>query len=156
NLLALVRGGGGLSAVVVAGNGEHAAMRGRARQIRVPEHVDGAVDTRPLAVPDTEHPIDRCTGEEPHLLRAPHRGCSKILVEAGLETDVVLLEEFCGLPERGVVTAEWRAAIAGDEAGRPQPRRLVALALHHGKPDQRLDAREINAAGLKGVLVLQC
>src|ERR1700732_5615765 len=30
NLLALVRGGGGLSAMVVAGNGEHAAMAGGA------------------------------------------------------------------------------------------------------------------------------
>jgi len=156
DLLALVRGGRGLSAVVVAGNGEHTAMRGRARQVCMAEHVDGAIDARALAVPDAEHSIDRCTGKEPHLLRAPHGSCSKILVKARLEADVVLLEELCGLPERGVVTAERRAAIAGNEARGGQPGGPVTLTLHHGKPDQRLDAREINAARLEGVLVLQC
>ena len=56
---------------------------------------DRAVDARALAVPDAEHAIDLGAGEQVDLLRAPHRGRGEVLVEAGLEVDVVLLERDC-------------------------------------------------------------
>ena len=70
-------------------------------------------------------------GEQVDLLRAPDRGRGQVLVDAGLEHDVVLLEELLGAPQRLVEPAQRRAAVAGDEAGGVQPRREVALALHH-------------------------
>ena len=64
----------------------------------------------------------------------------------GHEFDVVRFEVLLGLPQRLVQTAERRAAIAGDEASRVQPGRLVAPALHQRQPHQRLDPRQIDAA----------
>src|SRR5690606_34640242 len=48
-----------------------------------------------------------------------------------------------------------RAAVAGHEAAGIQPRGLVAQALHHRQPHQRLHAGQVNAALRAGVLVLQ-
>ena len=48
----LVRGGGAFAGVVVAHQRDHAAIRRRAVEIGVAERVAGAVDARPLAVPD--------------------------------------------------------------------------------------------------------
>ena len=79
----------------------------------------------------------------------------QILVEAGLEADVVLLEQRLGLPQRAVVGAERRAAIAGDEARGVQACGAVARALHERQAHQRLNPREIYASGLEGVFVLQ-
>jgi len=67
----------------------------------------------------------------------------------------VLLEEGLGAPERVVVHAERRAAIARDEAGGVEPRRAVAFALQHGQSDQRLCTGEEYALRIQPVLVVQ-
>jgi hypothetical protein len=89
------------------------------------------------------------------LLGAPQRGRGEVLVGAGLEFDVALLDEALGLPQRLVEAAERRAAVAGDVAGRVEAGGLVALALHHGQPHQGLGAREVDPAGLQYVFVVQ-
>ena len=76
--------------MVVAGEREHAAMLRGAGGIGVLQHVHRAVDAGALAVPDAEHAIDRGAREQGGLLAAPDRGRREVLVEAGLEVDVVL------------------------------------------------------------------
>ncbi len=155
HLLALMRQRRGLAAMVVAGQRQHAAIARRARRIGMLQGVDGAIDARTLAVPDAENAIDLCAGEKPDLLAAPDRGCGQILVQARNESNIMLSQERFRTPQRVVVHAERRAAIAGDETGRIEAGGAVAFALQHGKTHQRLDAREIDSLGFKPVFVVQ-
>src|SRR6185312_15926643 len=108
--------------MVVAGQRNHAAIRRGAGRVGVLERVDGAVDAGALAVPDAEHAIDLGAGEHADLLAAPHGGRRQILVETGRELDVMLLEEGFRAPQRVVVHAERRAAVARYETGGVEPR----------------------------------
>ena len=65
------------------------------------------------------------------------------------------LEVLLRAPQRLVEAAERGAAVAGDEARGVQPGLLVAQALHHHEPDQRLRAGEEHAAALDGVFVFE-
>ncbi len=141
--------------MVVAGKTEHAAVLGRARGIAVAEHVAAAVDAGALAVPDADHAIIFGAGREVELLRAPDRGRREVLVHAGLELDVVLLEMFSRGEQLLVVAAERRAAVAGDEARGVQPRGAVAADLRHRQADQRLDAGQEDVAGALGVFLIE-
>jgi hypothetical protein len=156
NLLALVRQRGGLAAMVVAGQRDHAAILRGTGGIAVLQHVHRAVHAGALAVPDREHAIDGGAGKEIRLLAAPHRGRGEILVEPGLEVDVVLFQVPLRAPQRVVVHAERRAAIAGDEAAGVEAGRSVALLLHHRQAHQRLDAGEIHAALVQAIAVFKC
>ena len=60
-----------------------------------------------------------------------------------------------GFPERFVETAQRRAAIAGDEAGRVESRGQVAPALDQREAHQRLDAGQVNAVLVGGVFVFE-
>ena len=60
-----------------------------------------AVDAGALAVPQGEDAVILGAGEEVDLLAAPDRGRGEVLVEAGLEMDVMALEEALGLPQAG-------------------------------------------------------
>ena len=151
----LMRDGGGFCAVVVAGEAQHAAVLRRARGIAVPEHVAAAVDAGALAVPDADHAIILGAGRQIELLRAPDRGRREVLVHAGLELDVVLLEVFSGGEQLLVVAAERRAAVAGDEARGVQPRGAVAADLRHRQADQRLNAGQEDVAGTLGVFLIE-
>ena len=111
-MVRLMRDGGGFGAVVVAGKTQHAAVFRRARGIAVAEHVAAAVDAGALAVPDADHAVMLGAGREIELLRAPDRGGGEVLVHAGLEFDVVLLEMFSRGEQLLVIAAERRAAIA--------------------------------------------
>ena len=117
----LMRDGGGFGAVVVTGEHQHAAVLGRARGIAVAEHVAAAVDAGALAVPDADCAIIFGAGRQIELLRAPDRGGREVLVHAGLELDVVLLEMFSGGKKLLVIAAQRRAAVAGDKACGVQP-----------------------------------
>ena len=87
--LGLVRGRGGFGRVVVAHQREHAAVLRGAGEVGVAEDVAGAVDARPFAVPHAEDAVVFALAAHLGLLRAPDRGRREILVEAGLEDDVV-------------------------------------------------------------------
>src|SRR5262249_9062026 len=77
------------------------------------------------------------------------------LADPGLEGVVLPLGEGAGLPHCRVDPAERRPAIAGDEAGGVEPGRLVALALHHRQPDQRLGSGEEDPAAFERVFVVE-
>lgn len=78
-----------LGGVVVAHQGEHAAMSRGPGEIGVAEHVAAAIDARTLAVPDREHAVVATFAAHLGLLRAPDGGGRQILVEARLEDDVL-------------------------------------------------------------------
>src|ERR1051325_8356922 len=105
-MVGLMRDGGGLGAVVVAGKAQDATILGRAGRIAVAEDVAAAVDAGALAVPDADHAIVPGTGGEIELLASPDRGSGEILVHARLEFDVVLLEMFARGEQLLVVAAE--------------------------------------------------
>ena len=153
--LALVRHGRRLGHVVVAGQRHDAAVLRRAGIVGVLEGVARAVDARALAVPHAEHAIVPGAGIEMDLLGAPQGGRREVLVDAGLEFDVVLLDEALGLPQRLVEAAERRAAIAGDVAGGVEAGGQVPLALHHGQPHQRLRAGQVDPPAFEHVFVVQ-
>jgi hypothetical protein len=89
-VVALVGERAALRDVVVAGDGDDAAERRGAGEIGVLERVRAAVDARTLAVPDAEHAVVLRIGEvEVELLRSPDRGRRQLLVDAGLEHDVM-------------------------------------------------------------------
>ena len=136
--LGRMRVGRGFRGVVVAHQGQHAAMPGRAGEIGVAEYVAGAVDAGPLAVPDGEHAVMLAFAEKLGLLRTPAGGGCEFLVQARLEDDVGLRQLLLGLPQLQVEPAERRAAIARDEACRVEPCKAVALALHQKHPNDRL------------------
>ena len=154
-VLALVRQRRGFAAVVVTGQQQHAAMGRNARGIAVLEDVTGAVDARALAVPHGKHAVVFGAGKQVGLLAAPDCRRRQFLVEAGLKMDGVLLEEIARVPEALVQHAQWRAAVAGDEATGIQVLSLVALMLQHGQAGQRLGAGEVQMSGCEPVLVIQ-
>ena len=88
--LGRMRVGRGFGHVVVAHQGEHAAMPRRAGEIGMAEDVAGAVDARALAVPEREHAVMLALAQQLGLLRPPAGGGREFLVEAGLEDDVRL------------------------------------------------------------------
>src|SRR5205085_3047005 len=129
----LMRSGRGFGRMVVAHQREHAAVGGGAGEVRMPEHVTGAVDARALAVPDAEHAIELALAPKLRLLGAPQRGGGEILVDTGLEHDVAALEERFGAPELLVEPTKRRAAVSADVAGRVEPGAAVALLLHQAQ-----------------------
>ena len=141
--------------MVVAGQAQHAAVFRRTGRVAVAEDVAAAVDARALAVPDADHAIVLGAGRQVQLLRAPDRGRRQVLVYAGLELDVVLLEMLSRCEELLVVAAKGGAAVAGNEAGGIQPHRPVAPDLRHRQADQRLDAGQKDVAGALGVFLVE-
>ena len=141
--------------MVVAGEDKHAAMFRGACGIAVAEHVAAAVDAGALAVPDADHAIIFGAGREIELLRAPDRGGGQVLVHAGLELDVVLLEMFSCGEQLLVIAAERRPAVTGDEACGVETGGVVAADLRHRQANQRLDARQEHVAGRLGVFLVE-
>ena len=131
----LVRGGGGFRGVIVAHQGDDAAVLCGAGQIGVAEHVAGTIDARALAVPHAEHAIELALAAQFGLLGAPERGGGEFLVDAGLELDVGLAKLAAGAHELLVKAAERRTAIAGEIAGGVQAGGAVARLLHQAGAD---------------------
>ncbi len=155
HLLALVRQRRGLAAVVVTGERQHAAMPRRAGRIGMFQCVDRAINAGTLAIPDAEHAIDLGARKQADLLATPDGGRGEVLVQPGNESDIMCLQERFGAPQRVVIHAERRAAVAGDEARGVETGRAIAFALQHRQSHQRLDAGQVDPFGLKAVLVVQ-
>src|SRR5262249_46041422 len=119
------------------------------------EDVAAAIDAGALAVPDADHAIIFGTRGQIELLRAPDRGGGEILVHAGLEFDVVLLEVLSRGEQLLVVAAERRTAIATDEARGVEAHRAVAPDLGHRQTHQRLDAGQEDVTCARGVFLVE-
>jgi hypothetical protein len=132
DVVALVRDGGGLGAVVVAHHGQHPAVARGAGRVAVLEHVHAAVGARAPCRTTWRRRRRAWRREEVDLLRAPDGGRRELLVDARLEVDAVPGKLLLGLPQRLVEVAERRAAVARDEARGVQPRGRVALCCSIG------------------------
>src|SRR5215470_2914076 len=119
------------------------------------ENVAAAVDAGALAVPDADHAVVFGAGRQAELLRAPDRGGGQVLVHAGLEFDVVLLEMLARCKELLVVAAKGGATVTGDEACGIQPHGAVAPDLGHWQADQRLQACHKDVASALGVFLVE-
>ena len=102
--------------MIVAREDHDAAQWRGACEIGVFEGIARAVDTRPLAVPETEYTVVARAVEQADLLGSPQRGRREFLVDAGLEGDPVVLEQRGLLPELEIETAQRRTAVSGNEA----------------------------------------
>ena len=153
--LRLVRAGRAFAGVVVAHQGEHAAVLGGAGVVGVAEHVAGAVDARALAVPDAEHAVVLALAAQLGLLRAPQRGGRQVLVETGHELDVVGLQHALGAQHGRLQRGDRRAAVARHVAGRIQPGLHVAGALRQHQAHDGLGAGQDLAALVEGVFVVE-
>ena len=140
HMLGLVRIGRGMRAVVVARHRQHAAMLRGADEIAAVQRIAGAIDAGALAVPHAEHAIDALAGEGVELLRAVQHGGGEVLVDAGLEADVLRGQHRLAVPDLAVEPAQRRAAIARDQAAGVQAGRAVEPGLFQQDADQRLDA----------------
>ena len=141
--------------MVVAGNREHAAERRRAGGVGMLEGIAGAVDAGTFGVPDREYAVAGRAFRQSDLLGTPHAGRGEVLVEAGLEDDVVVVQMPLRRPQFAVIGAERRAAIARHESRGLQSRRAVGAPLHHRQPHQRLHTGQIDAALVGDVFVVE-
>ena len=132
--------------MVVAHQRQHAAMLRGSGKVGVAEDVAGAVDARPLAVPEPEHAIELALAAQLGLLRAPDCGGGDILIDAGLEAYVVFVERALGANELQVEGAERRSAIAGHITRGVEAGATVALLLHQAQAHDGLEAGDENPA----------
>ncbi len=140
--------------MVVPHHGQNTAELGRTVQIAVAHRIDGAVQSRPLAVPHGKDAVVGAFAEHGGLLCAQTGGGGQVLVDARDKMNGPLAQIPVGPPQLLVDIVHGRAAIAGNEAGGVQPRRLVAQILHHGNPHQGLAAGQIQPPLLTLIFVV--
>ncbi len=155
DVIGLVRQGRRLGAMVVACQRNDPAVGAGPGRVSVLEHVAAAVHARAFSVPHREDAVVLGAFEHVDLLRSPHAGGGEVLVQSGLEADVVSFKVLLRLPRRLVDAAQRRAAIAADEPCSIQPRQLIALPLQHRKPNQRLCAAHVRAAAVQCPFVVE-
>ncbi len=143
----LVRGGGGLRAMVIARQHQYAAGGAGAGEVAVLERVAAAVHTRSLAVPDAEHAVHRCPGKGADILCAPDRGGGQVLIHARLEADVGRPQQRRDPPQLHIEPAQRRAAISGDKAAGIPAQAAIDAALVQRDPHDGLVPREKDLAG---------
>src|SRR5262249_16738302 len=145
-IFGLVGGGGGFGGVVIAHQRQHAAVLRGAGEIGMAEDVAGTVDAGPLAVPKAAHAGELALPAQVLLLPGPDRRRGDVLVEAGLEADIVFVERALRADELLIERAEGGAAIAGDVARAIEAGAAVALLLHQAQSHDRLEAGHENPA----------
>ncbi|MNS97912.1 hypothetical protein D3C72_1322610 [compost metagenome] len=154
-VVALVGQRAALGDVVIAGERDHATQRRGAGEVGMLERIAAAVDAGALAIPDAEHAVVALAGGiEVQLLRAPDRRDAELLVDAGFEDHVVVGKMLLGLPQRLVIGAQGRSAVAGNKGGGVVAGLGIALALQQRQAYQRLHAAHVGTAGVQRVLVV--
>ena len=88
-----------LCGVVVTCHNQDATQGRSPRRIRVFKDIAAAVYPGPFAVPQAKNALVLRALKQIDLLRAPNRSRSKVLVDAGLKHDVVLLQTLSGFPK---------------------------------------------------------
>jgi hypothetical protein len=103
---------GGLAARVVAHERDGAARARRAAEVRVADRVRRPVQAGVLAVPPADHAVHAGAGEGVRELGAPHGRGPELLVDRGLQVDLVRLAEGPVALELLVQPAERGALVA--------------------------------------------
>src|SRR5690606_28984013 len=123
--------------------------------VRMFERIAGAVDAGRLAVPDPEHAVDGRASPEMNLLAAPDGRRGEVFIQAGLEMNVVLVEEALCAGELLIIAPERGAAIAGDEAAGVVSRAAVSADLVERQPDKCLRARQKEPSFFRRIFIVQ-
>ncbi len=146
---------GRLRSGVVADQQHHTALASRSTETAVADRVARAIETGRFAVPHTGDAFVLgtlvCLGN----LRTEDRRCSELLVESRHVHDVELVEQLALGLELSVVSAQWRALIAGDECrGVPA---LGPIGAHQidRQAHEGLDARRQDLLRCRLVTLLQ-
>ena len=155
NKLTLMRQSRALSAVIVASDGDHAAMWRRSGRIGMFKDIATAIDSRAFAVPETKYAIGIGTGEQADLLGSPNCVGRQFFIDARPKDNLLAVQMLAGLPERLVERAEWRTAITRNKASGAQACNAVSLTLQHWQSNQGLIAVHKRTPMFKGVLVIQ-
>ncbi len=141
--------------VVVAAQRNDPAQRAGAGKVGMFERIGRAIDPRPLAIPHAEHALMLRRANQAKLLRAPDGSRGEVFVDPGREMDAIGIEVLLRGPQRAVVDAERRAAIAGDEPCGIMPGQRIAAGLLDRQANQRLRAGDIDPAQGRGVFVVE-
>ncbi len=145
-----------MRAVVVAGHRQHAAMRRSADEIAAMQRIAGAIDAGAFAVPHAEHAIDALAGKRVELLRAIQHGRREVLVDAGLEADVLGQQHCLAAPEFLIEPAQRRSAIAGNQPAGVQAGGTIEPGLFQQHADERLDAGQQHRRVEIGEAAFEC
>ena len=126
--------------MIVAHRHDNAAMRGRARHIRMAHHVARTVHPRPLAVPQGKHAVIGALAPQFGLLTAPNGGGGKVFVQTCLELDLRLFQIGARAHHLLIHRAKGRAAIARHKPCGVQSGGTIARRLHQHQANKRLCA----------------
>src|ERR1700722_17495140 len=131
--------------MIVAGQCEYAAVPGGAGRIGMLERVEGTVDPRSLAIPNSQHAIDLGSRKQSDLLATPHSGRRQIFIQAGDEGDIVRLQKRLCPPQGVVVHAERGTTISRDKSGSIEILRAIPFALQHRQSYQSLNPGKVDS-----------
>src|SRR4051794_8378037 len=98
----------GLCRMVVARNCKNASKSGGSKHVGGTKDITRAIHAGAFAIPDAEDALVIRVPIGLVHLRPEERSGSKVLVQAWLERDVMLLELFLRLPQSLVVRPKWR------------------------------------------------
>ena len=115
--------------MIVASCQQHPAMRRAAIGVAVLDGIDGAVNTRTLAVPEREHTIDRGFRLAFCLLCAGNDGGGQIFIHRGNELDRMRVQMLVRAPQFLIKRGQRRAAVTADHATCFQPGSSIKACL---------------------------
>ena len=93
NMVTLVGGSRALADVVIAGNGNHAAVARGAGHVGVLEHIAAAIDAWPLAIPNAKDTVVFfALRVQVELLGTPDSGSAQLFIHTRLKDHVVSLQ----------------------------------------------------------------
>ena len=98
--------------MIVASNGQYAAMATGSKSIGMFKHVHASVDAGAFAIPHAENTIVFGALKELGLLASPDSSGGQLLVYAGLKVNIVLVEIMFGLPHGLINAAQRRTPIS--------------------------------------------
>ncbi len=126
--------------MIVAAKNQGPAVLACAGDVGVSKNVAGAIHARPFAIPDADHAIDIRLIHHVDDLASHHRCCRQIFIHSGDEMDIMFREHLAGARERHIVSAKWRAFVAGNKDAAFEAGATVAPHLIQRQAHQRLNA----------------
>ncbi len=139
-VLTVARERGRLRRRIIAAEHHRAATRSRPHRIGVFEHVPGAVQTRPFAVPGAHDAVDLGVGQRGAHLTSPYGGRGEFLVESGPVHDPMPPRPV--LLEFQIESAQRRPRVSGNHRRGAQSGTLIQFVAQREQTHQRLHPRQ--------------
>ena len=116
--------------MIIAHQGQHAAITRGARKIGMAENIARTIHPRTFAIPDRKYAIKAALAAHFGLLRPPNGRRRQILIKARRKHDMRFFKRSLGALQLVIEPAQRRAPIARDKARRVQPSCRIARLLH--------------------------